>query len=64
MTTPELAAVARLIGEPARAAILTALLGGRALTALELACDARVTPQTASSHLRRLTHASTIDITE
>lgn len=57
MTTPALAAVARLVGEPARAAILTALIGGRALTALELACEAGVTPQTASAHLPKLTDA-------
>src|SRR5262245_58619067 len=52
--TDLLAAVAGLLGEPARTRILTALLTGCALTAKELACSARVTAATASSHLSRL----------
>lgn len=51
---PNLAVVAQLIGEPARAAMLLALLGGQALPAGELAARAGVTPQTASAHLSRL----------
>ena len=46
--------VASLLGEPARANILTALMDGRALTASELAQAAGVTAQTASSHLGKL----------
>lgn len=46
--------VASLIGDPARANMLTALMSGRALTATELAQNAGITPQTASSHLARL----------
>ena len=46
--------VAALVGDPARANILTALMTGRALTASELAHQAGVTPQTASSHLAKL----------
>ena len=46
--------VAALIGDPARANILTALMSGKALTASELAAEAGVTPQTASSHLKKL----------
>ena len=46
--------VASLVGDPARANMLTALLGGRALTATELAHQAGITPQTASSHLSKL----------
>ena len=49
-----LAEIAALVGDPARANILTALLGGRALTAGELAYAAGVTPQTASGHLAKL----------
>ena len=49
-----LAETARLIGEPARAAMLVALIDGRALTAGELARAASITPQTASGHLARL----------
>lgn len=51
---PSLAPVAALIGDPARANMLSALIGGRALTARELAEEAGVTPQTASSHLAKL----------
>ena len=46
--------VASLVGDPARANMLTALLSGRALTASELAQEAGITPQTASSHLSKL----------
>ncbi len=49
-----MAAVAALIGEPARAAILDALLDGGGLPASELARRAGVTPSTASAHLSRL----------
>jgi DNA-binding transcriptional ArsR family regulator len=52
--TPQMAEVAALVGDPARANILCALLGGRALTATELAIAAGVSPQTASGHLGRL----------
>jgi DNA-binding transcriptional ArsR family regulator len=51
---PNFAQTAALIGDPTRAAMLGALLGGRALTASELALGAGVTPQTASMHLARL----------
>ncbi len=46
--------VAALVGDPARANMLTALMTGRALTASELAHQAGITPQTASSHLSKL----------
>lgn len=51
---PDIAALAGLIGDPARANMLAALMGGRALTATELAAEAGVTPQTASAHLKKL----------
>ncbi|PIE10723.1 MAG: transcriptional regulator [Rhodobacterales bacterium] len=51
---PDIARIAALIGDPARARMLTALIGGQALTARELAEEAGVTPQTASSHLSQL----------
>jgi DNA-binding transcriptional ArsR family regulator len=51
------AEVAALAGDPARAAMLHALMDGRALTASELAGVAGVAPQTASGHLSRLTGA-------
>jgi DNA-binding transcriptional ArsR family regulator len=49
-----IAEVAALVGDPARANILAALMGGRALTAGELADAAGVSPQTTSSHLGKL----------
>ena len=51
---PDIAPVAALAGDPARANMLAALLGGKALTASELAAEAGVTAQTASSHLAKL----------
>jgi len=51
---PDIARVAALIGDPARANMLVALMSGKALTATELAAEAGVTAQTASSHLARL----------
>jgi DNA-binding transcriptional ArsR family regulator len=50
----DLSSVAALIGEPARAAMLTALMDGLALPAGELAELAGVSPQTASAHLQKL----------
>lgn len=54
---PMIASVAALIGDPARANILTALMDGRALTVTELANAANVTIQTASGHLAKLRQA-------
>jgi DNA-binding transcriptional ArsR family regulator len=51
---PDIAMVASLVGDPARSNMLTALMTGRALTATELAHQAGITPQTASSHLAKL----------
>lgn len=51
----DLARMASLVGDPARANMLAALLGGTALTASELALEAGVTLPTASAHLARLT---------
>src|ERR1700743_1746268 len=51
---PAIAMVATLGGGPDRSNMQTALMTGRALTASELAHEAGVTPQTASSHLSKL----------
>jgi DNA-binding transcriptional ArsR family regulator len=51
---PDLSRIASLVGDPARASMLTALMNGGALTASELALEAGVTPQTTSSHLGKL----------
>jgi DNA-binding transcriptional ArsR family regulator len=55
---PVIATIASLIGDPARANILTALMDGRALTVSELAQAAGVTVQTASGHLSKLSDAN------
>lgn len=52
-----MARIAALMGDPARANMLTALMGGIALTATELAAEANITPQTASAHLGKMTEA-------
>ncbi|PDT40630.1 MULTISPECIES: winged helix-turn-helix domain-containing protein [Sinorhizobium] len=51
---PDIALIGSLIGDPARANMLTALMGGQALTPTELAAHAGITLQTASSHLAKL----------
>lgn len=56
------AEVAALAGDPARAAMLHALMDGRALTATELAHVAGITPQTASGHLARLATAGLVAV--
>src|SRR5215471_2251151 len=55
-----MAEVAALVGDPARANILAALMGGRALTAGELVYAAGVSPQTTSGHLGKLTEGRLI----
>jgi DNA-binding transcriptional ArsR family regulator len=60
---PDLAIVATLIGGPARAAMLAAVLGGQALPAGELAACARISPQTASSHLAKLVAGGLLRVT-
>ncbi len=55
MAAVNIANVGRMVGEPARADMLIALLDGRALTATELAGVADITRSTASAHLTRLT---------
>lgn len=56
--TVDIAEIGSLVGDPARANILAALMDGRALTASELAYVAGVTPQTASGHLGKLAEAN------
>lgn len=59
---PDISAIASLIGDPARANILTALMSGKALTATELAAEAGVSPQTTSSHLRKLQDGGLLEL--
>ncbi|MFC5452719.1 ArsR/SmtB family transcription factor [Paenibacillus aestuarii] len=51
---PNVSAIAALMGDPSRLAMLMGLLGGKALPASDLAHAARVSPQTASAHLAKL----------
>lgn len=63
MVSPnKIAELAAVVGEPARAAMLTVLMDGRALTASELAVVAGITPQTASTHLARLVAAELVSV--
>ncbi len=58
----DLAAVGALLGNPSRAAMLDALLTGRALTATELARAADVSAATASEHLARLREGGLVEV--
>ena len=58
----DLSVPATLIAEPARAAMLDALMSGRALAAGELARVAGVTPPTASEHLHRMLDGGLVDV--
>ncbi len=58
---PDITTIASLLGDPARANMLTALSAGQALTAGELAREAGVTAQTASSHLGKLSAGGLIE---
>jgi DNA-binding transcriptional ArsR family regulator len=62
VTTASMAEVASLVGEPARTAMLQAMMDGRALTATELSGVAGITPQTASFHLSRLCASGLVSV--
>ncbi len=62
ITGPIVAEIAALLADPARATMVWALLDGGALAASELAGAARITPQTASSHLAKLTKAGLLSM--
>jgi DNA-binding transcriptional ArsR family regulator len=53
---------AALIGDPARAAILSALCGGRTEPASALAYAARISAQSASNHLAKLTEGGLLKV--
>lgn len=59
---PDIARIAALIGDPARANMLNSLAAGPALTASELAAEAGVTKQTASAHLGKLLDAGLVAV--
>jgi DNA-binding transcriptional ArsR family regulator len=56
----DMAAIARLLGEPARMAMLEALLDGSTKSGRELAKAAKVAPSTASEHLAQLQDAGLV----
>src|SRR5438128_1453069 len=58
----EIACVAALVGDDARARMLVALMDGRALPAGELAFVARISPQTASAHLSKLVNGKLLRV--
>lgn len=62
MTVLQMAEIAALVGDPARATILSTLFDGRALSATELSFAASVTPQTTSGHLARMTQAGLLTV--
>ena len=59
---PSIVRIAALIGDHARADVLTALMADRALTATELAGIAGVTKQTISAHLAKLLDAGLVSV--
>lgn len=60
---PDIARIAALVGDPARANILQALMAGKALTSSELAAEAGITAATVSSHLSKLEEADLVAVT-
>ena len=52
--SPNIARIGTLLGDNTRARMLSTLMHGKALTASELARDAGVTAQTATTHLAKL----------
>src|SRR3954470_23402031 len=58
----DIATIASVIGHPARGRMLTAMLGGRALPASELAHVAGVSASTASAHLAKLTSSGLVAV--
>jgi DNA-binding transcriptional ArsR family regulator len=60
---PDLSIIAALIGDPARAMMLSILMDEIALPASELAYCAKITPQTASSHLAKLVKGGLLSVT-
>src|SRR5580658_10631254 len=59
---PNIARIASLLGDPARADVLTALMADRALTATELSAIAGVPKQTMSAHLSKLVDARLVAV--
>src|SRR5215469_9104099 len=61
-TGPDISRVASLIGDPARANMMLALMSGASLSAADLAREAGVTPSTATGHLSKLVGAGLLNV--
>ncbi|HXS06283.1 MAG TPA: helix-turn-helix domain-containing protein [Rhizomicrobium sp.] len=61
-TGPDISRVASLIGDPARANMMLALMSGGSLSAADLAREAGVTPSTATGHLSKLVEAGLLSV--
>ena len=61
-TNVNIAFIGSLLGDETRAAIIAALMDGRALTARELAHGVGITPQTGSFHLSKLATAGLVKV--
>lgn len=59
---PDISKLASVIGDPARAAMLSALMSGKALTSSELAAEGGIGAATASSHLAKLQDAGLVRV--
>lgn len=59
---PDIAAIAALFAEPARAKMISCLIDGRALPAGELAVAAGISAQTASNHLLKLLESGLLEV--
>ncbi|MBI5279223.1 MAG: helix-turn-helix transcriptional regulator [Burkholderiales bacterium] len=64
MNTNQVAHIAALVGEPARTAMLLALMDGRALTAQELAAAGQIKPAAASRHLAQMVEAGLLKVAQ
>src|SRR6202158_1242328 len=64
VATANMVEVAALVGDTARATMLAALMGGKALTSGELAATAHISKSTASEHLGRLVGAKLLSVTQ
>jgi DNA-binding transcriptional ArsR family regulator len=59
---PDITAIARVLADRARATIVLSLLDGAGHSATDLAVSARVSPSTASAHLRTLLAARVVSV--
>ena len=62
MTTDARSAAERLAADPANAALVAALIDGRALTARELARTVRIDAAAANAHLHRMSSAGFVEV--